>query len=227
MAAQVVHVGMGFEWLIPPICRVHCRIHGKVGVLDAASILDITFFRIICLLILPNRTSAGLYYFSARLAPETYSALAIWITGWANIIGQVTLACSIDCTVAQMITTAIAVSTNGSVILSSGPTYGILIAILFVHGFVCSAGTRILAPLNLFYGLLTETVVAIITLLVGSGDHTLSTKDTFTLFEKNTGWANDGWPFLLSFMAPCWHLLLEVIGLMRSCNPISYFSRTS
>lgn len=50
-----------------------------------------------------------------------------------------------------MITTAIAVSSDGETILSLGATYGILLAILFSHGVVCSAATRILAKLNLFY----------------------------------------------------------------------------
>ena len=45
-----------------------------------------------------SRTSAGLYYFSAKLAPPRYAALASWITGWANVTGQVTLVCSIDFT---------------------------------------------------------------------------------------------------------------------------------
>jgi amino acid transporter len=55
-------------------------------------------------------TSAGLYYFSAKMAPEKYAPLASWITGtsfffffiacthtmhlgWANITGQVSLVC--------------------------------------------------------------------------------------------------------------------------------------
>lgn len=50
-----------------------------------------------------------------------------------------------------MITTAIAVNTNGALVMSAGATYGILLAILFVHGLVCSAATSILARLNLFY----------------------------------------------------------------------------
>ncbi len=54
-----------------------------------------------------------------------------------------------------MITTAIAVNTDGTVILGAGPTYGILLAILVVHGIICSAATKILARLNLFYGFLT------------------------------------------------------------------------
>jgi hypothetical protein len=50
-----------------------------------------------------------------------------------------------------MITTAIAVNTDGNVIISNGATFGILLAIVFSHGIVCSAGTKILARLNLFY----------------------------------------------------------------------------
>ena len=71
--------------------------------------------------------------------------------GWANVTGQVTLVCGIDYTCAQMITTAIAVNTDGNVIVSNGATFGIFLAIVFSHGFVCSAGTKILARLNLFY----------------------------------------------------------------------------
>jgi hypothetical protein len=55
---------------------------------------------------------------------------------------------------AQMITSAIAVNTDGAVVLSAGATYGILLAILFFHGIVCSAATNILARLNLGYVLI-------------------------------------------------------------------------
>ncbi len=50
-----------------------------------------------------------------------------------------------------MITSAITVGSDGAVVLGTGATYGILLAILVSHGVVCSAGTRILARLNLFY----------------------------------------------------------------------------
>ena len=52
-----------------------------------------------------------------------------------------------------MITTAITIGSDGAVVLSAGATYGILLAILLAHGIVCSAATRILARLNLFYTL--------------------------------------------------------------------------
>jgi len=153
-------------------------------------------------------TSAGLYYFSAKLAPPKYAPLASWITGWANVTGQVTLVCGIDFTCAQMITTAIAVSSDGDTIVSSGATFGILLAILFSHGIVCSSATSILARLNLFYVLITvgTTVAAIISLLVLSDGNRASTSDAFTLFENNSGWASDGWAFMLAFTAPMWTL---------------------
>ncbi|KAI0754561.1 amino acid transporter [Daedaleopsis nitida] len=202
------HVGMVWGWFIP--CMFIMCI--AVSMAELASSMP---------------TSAGLYYFSAKLAPERYSALASWITGWANVTGQITLVCSIDYTVAQMITTAIAVSTDGSVILGAGSTYGILIAILTIHGLICSAATRVLARINLFYALLTvgATVGAIISLLVCSGDSKVSTQTAFTSFENNSGWANDGWAFLLSFAAPMWsltgydsaaHISEEVSGAARA-----------
>ncbi|KAH9922972.1 amino acid transporter [Fomitopsis serialis] len=151
-------------------------------------------------------TSAGLYYFSAKLAPEKYAPLASWITGWANITGQVTLVCSIDYTLAQMITTAIAAGTDGSVILGPGPTYGILLAMLFLHGMICSAATRVLARLNLFYAVVTfgATVAATILLPVCAGENRVSTKVAFTSYENFTGWSNSGWAFLLAFTVPMW-----------------------
>lgn len=75
-------------------------------------------------------------------------------SGWANVTGQISLVCSIDFTCAQMITTAIAVGSDGETILSLGATYGILLAILFSHGIVCSAATSVLARINLFYALI-------------------------------------------------------------------------
>ncbi|EPT00889.1 hypothetical protein FOMPIDRAFT_1121835 [Fomitopsis schrenkii] len=209
------HVGMIFGWLIPSLFVMAV----------AASIAELAS---------SMPTSAGLYYFSAKLAPPRYAALASWITGWANITGQITLVCSIDFTCAQMITSALAVGSDGAVSLGSGPTYGILLAILVVHGFVCSAATNVLARLNLFYVVVNgewyrcavgTTVAAIIALLVCSGDQRVSTKDAFTMFENNTGWANNGWAFLLAFTAPMWtltgydsaaHIAEETAGAARA-----------
>jgi len=68
--------------------------------------------------------------------------------------------CGIDFTCAQMITTAIAVNSDGAVILSAGATFGIL-AIVSSHGIVYSAATQVLARLNLFYVLITGEFVTL------------------------------------------------------------------
>ncbi|TRM58833.1 amino acid/polyamine transporter I [Schizophyllum amplum] len=202
------HVGWVFGWLIPCLFVIPIAM---------------------CLAELTSSmpTSAGLYYFSAKLAPARHAALASWVTGWANITGQVALICSIDFTCAQMIVTAISVNSDGETNLSSAATYGILWAILISHGFVCSAATSVLARLNLAYVVINigTTVAAIVALLVGAGDSKVSTRDAFTLFENNTGWANNGWAFLLSFTAPMWtltgydsaaHISEEVAGAARA-----------
>jgi len=107
-----------------------------------------------------------------------------------------------------MITTAIAVGSDGNIILSAGATFGILLAILFCHGIVCSAGTQILARLNLFYVFINvgTTIAVIISLLVLSDGNRATTADAFTLFENNSGWGNSGWAFMLAFTSPMWTL---------------------
>ena len=56
-----------------------------------------------------------------------------------------------------MITTALNVGSDGAIDLGAGPTFGILLAILFTHGLVCSAATSVLARLNIFYVLVNGT----------------------------------------------------------------------
>ncbi|CCM05746.1 uncharacterized protein FIBRA_07978 [Fibroporia radiculosa] len=202
------HVGLVWGWFIPcwfVMCVAACMA-------ELASSMP---------------TSAGLYYFSAKLAPPRYAALASWITGWANITGQVTLVCSIDYTIAEMISTAVSIGTDGSINLGPGPTYGMMLGLLVMHGVVCSAATKVLARLNLFYAFVTFAVTAgaIIALLVCPGENRVSAKDAFTLYENHTGWANEGWAFLLAFTVPMWtftgydsaaHISEEVSGAARA-----------
>ena len=74
-----------------------------------------------------------------------------------------------------MITTALAVGSDGAINLGDGPTFGILLAILFLHGIVCSAATGILARLNLFYvvinGVYFRLLLAVIRILSRSLTH--------------------------------------------------------
>ncbi|KAJ8581997.1 amino acid transporter [Rhizopogon salebrosus TDB-379] len=153
-------------------------------------------------------TSAGLYYFSAKMASKERSALASWITGWSNITGQVTLICSINFSCTELITTAIAMGTDGAVILGSGATFGILMGIHLTQAFLCSAGTRVLARMTvlIMVVIMATTIGAIVSLLACAGDQRVSSKDAWTKFENNTGWSNNVWAFILAFTSPMWSL---------------------
>lgn len=153
-------------------------------------------------------TSAGLYYFSAKMASKEHSALASWITGWSNITGQVTLICSINFSCTELITTAIAMSTDGAVVLGSGATFGILTAIHLTQAIFCSAGTRLLARMTVvtMVLILTTSIGAIVSLLACAGDQRASSADAWTKFENNTGWTNNVWAFILAFTSPMWSL---------------------
>ncbi|RPD67500.1 amino acid transporter [Lentinus tigrinus ALCF2SS1-7] len=201
------HVGMVYGWIIP--CMFVMTVAASMAELTSA---------------MP--TSGGLYYFSARLAPRRWAPLACWITGWANVTGQVALMCSSDYLTAQMIATALEARSDGAVKLGLGPTYGLMIALLVSHGIVCSFKTSILARINVYYVVLNlGTLIALtVALLVCSGGQRVSAKTAFTSFENNTGWSNNGWAFLLSFYAPMWtmvgydsaaHLSEETTGAAR------------
>lgn len=153
-------------------------------------------------------TSAGLYYFSAKMASKEQSALASWITGWSNIMGQVTLICSINFSCTELITTAIAMGTDGAVVLGSGATFGILMAIHLTQLIFCSAGTRILARMTvvIMVLILSTSIGAIVSLLACAGDQRVSSMDAWTKFENNTGWSNNVWAFILAFTSPMWSL---------------------
>ncbi|KAM6496771.1 amino acid transporter [Amanita muscaria] len=183
------HVGMVFGWLIPSVF-VLCV---------AMSLAE---------LVSSMPTSGGIYYFAAKLAPERYSALVSWITGWANVTGQIALLASIDYQSAQMLAVGIQVGSDGK--LNPGPAwiYGMLVAVLLSHALVCSSATRVIARLTFFYaGIYVGMSLALsIALFVVAGPNRVSAGDAFLLFENNTGWTNNGWAFLLSFTSAMWDL---------------------
>ncbi|KAI0036099.1 amino acid/polyamine transporter I [Vararia minispora EC-137] len=154
-------------------------------------------------------TSAGLYYFSAKLAPPEWAPLASWITGWANVTGQIALLCSIEYTCALMITTAIATGSDSRIIPSSGATFGILLAILALHSVMSAFATKIIARLTVLYTAMNVgTSVAVIVAMVVCGRQNLvSSEIAWTDFTNDTGWTNDGFAFLLAFVATMWDLI--------------------
>lgn len=85
---------MTFGWIIPclfVICVVLSLAELASAMPYALQTIPLFFFTY-----KNDRTSAGLYYFSAKLSPPKYAPLISWITGWANVTGQIMLVCSIE-----------------------------------------------------------------------------------------------------------------------------------
>ncbi|KAF9445829.1 amino acid transporter [Macrolepiota fuliginosa MF-IS2] len=182
------HLGMIFGWIIPCLFVVTV----------ALSLAELTS---------AMPTSAGLYYFSAKLVPSEWVPLVCWITGWANVTGQILLVSSIEFTNAQLITTGIAVASDGKTLLGPAPTFGIILALLFSHSIVCPANSRILARLSLLTGFINvaTAISTAIALIVVSGPNRTPARDAFLLLENHTDW-NNGWAFIMSFTGAMWTL---------------------
>ncbi|KAF9440925.1 amino acid transporter [Macrolepiota fuliginosa MF-IS2] len=183
------HLGMTFGWIIPSLFVI-CVVLSLAELTSAMP------------------TSAGLYYFSAKLAPPEYAPLLSWITGWANVTGQILLVCSIEFVTAQMITIAISAGTDGRINLGPGPTFGIILACLFSHSIICASNSRILAKISLFTGFINvgTTISTAIALIVVPGSNRTPARDAFLLMENNTEWSNNPWAFVLSFTGAMWAL---------------------
>ncbi|EKM79742.1 hypothetical protein AGABI1DRAFT_113049 [Agaricus bisporus var. burnettii JB137-S8] len=209
------HVGMTFGWIIPCLFVI-CVV---LSLAELASAMP---------------TSAGLYYFSAKLSPPKYAPLISWITGWANVTGQIMLVCSIEFVNAQMITTGIAIGSDGKILLGPAETYGILLCILVSHAIMCSANSRVLARLSLITGFVNvaTTISTAIALIVMSGSKRVSGKDAFTLLENHSGWNNNGWAFIMSFTSAMWVLtgydaaahISEEISFAEKAAPLAMIS---
>jgi hypothetical protein len=84
------HIGMVFGWLIP--CLFVGTVALSMAELTSSMPCDIIFLlHTSSYLTSDLRTSAGLYYFAAKLAPPGYGPLASWITGTSPLLSYVTL----------------------------------------------------------------------------------------------------------------------------------------
>lgn len=151
-------------------------------------------------------TCGVLYYWAARLAPRRYSALAAWLTGWTNVIGQLALVCSIEFTTAAMIADAVSISSNFTVFYSDAIKYGLTLALLALHLVICSSATHVLAKLNYLYVLINfgTFIAVLVTLGVMADKHSASV--AFSDFQNNSKWESSGFTWLLSMTAAMWCL---------------------
>ena len=92
-------------------------------------------------------TSGGPYFWSAMLAPPSWSPFLAWLTGWFNLLGQVAVTTGITFGLAGLISTAITVK-SPDYEQTAAKTIGIYAALLVSHGVVNTFGVKGLRLLN-------------------------------------------------------------------------------
>jgi amino acid permease (GABA permease) len=140
-------------------------------------------------------TAGGLYYWAAKLAPQSNRNPACWswFTGWFNLLGQVAVTAGIDFGAASFamaflnLTTGIGV-THARVVIA----FGIILAI---HGLLNTFGVRVVAFLSdvsVWWHILGVLIIVGALIIVPS--HHQSASFVFTNFVNHTGlgWVGSG-----------------------------------
>lgn len=137
-------------------------------------------------------TSGGLYYWAGILVPQRHKALASWLTGWFNLIGQFAVTAAIDFGLAMLTASVISLVSNGQWSPQSYHVVLIHLAIVVSHGVCNSLGIRFLAWLtyvSTWWQLIAPIVVAL-ALLIGARQGHQTVRFVFFEFKNETGWTN-------------------------------------
>ena len=138
-------------------------------------------------------TSGGPYFWAALLAPPKHSALAAWITGWFNLLGQVAVTTGISFGLANLIATSVLVK-NPDYESTPAKTIGIYAAILVSHGLVNTFGVHALRYLNNVSIILHSVGVSVLCIAVLAKAPTHQPASfVFGTFNDGTGVDGPGW----------------------------------
>jgi len=147
-----------------------------------------------------------LYYWTYSLAsPECRNFLS-WIVGYANTIGTSTAVASVDWAFAVQVTAAASMGTNQRYAPTLPQTFGVYVAIILLHGLVCTFGTKILARLQTLWVLLNVILclaIIIVLPITTPAEYRNTAAHVFGNFTNESGWPA-GFAFILSFLAPLW-----------------------
>lgn len=144
-------------------------------------------------------TSAGLYFWAHRLAPERSAAAWAWFTGWFNVLGQVAVTAGIDFGAASFLAAYLNLEFGFEV--TPGRTILLFAAILLLHGLLNTFGVRIVGLLNnISVWWHVVGVVVIVGALVVVPDSHQSASFVFTEFVNHTGWGSGLYVVLLGLL---------------------------
>ena len=161
-------------------------------------------------------TAGGLYYWAAKLAPESGRDPAkwSWFVGWFNLIGQVAVTAGIDFGLATF-TTALLNLTIGYPV-SPQSTIAVYAVVLILHGLLNTFGIRLVKLLNdlsVWWHIVGVAVIVVVCTLLNQHTRT----DLGTVFSKtvnNTGF--DGASIGFGLMILGIPLYVALIGLLNA-----------
>ncbi|KAA1082487.1 hypothetical protein PGT21_004937 [Puccinia graminis f. sp. tritici] len=141
-------------------------------------------------------TSGGPYFWSAVLAKPSQSALAAWITGWFNLVGQVAVTTGISYGCANLISSTAAIIHPDRYTPTSGTIIGIHAGLLISHGLINTFGVGLLRLFNHSSIILHSLGVGslAIALLAKARFHQTSQFVFFKFYDGTGGWSERASP---------------------------------
>jgi amino acid transporter len=161
-------------------------------------------------------TAGGLYYWAAKLAPESGGNPAAWswFVGWFNFVGQVAVTAGIDFGLAFFINAFLNIVFG----VSTAPivTIVILAIVLFIHGLLNTFGIRLVKLLNdvsVWWHVVGVAAIVLVTVVLNQHSRTdLGT--VFSTFVNNSGSGGDNpeWPGIILFGIPLYVILIGFLN---------------
>jgi amino acid transporter len=162
-------------------------------------------------------TAGGLYYWAAKLAPESGGNPAAWswFVGWFNLVGQVAVTAGIDFGLAFFINAFLNIVWG----VPTTPPYTIAIygIVLVIHALLNTFGIRIVTLLNdvsVWWHIVGVAAIVLVTVVLNQHERT-DIGTVFSTFVNNTGSGGDNpqWPGPILFGIP---LYVMLIGLLNA-----------
>ncbi|KIP03794.1 hypothetical protein PHLGIDRAFT_495706 [Phlebiopsis gigantea 11061_1 CR5-6] len=151
-------------------------------------------------------TSGGLYFWSYKYSSPRWRTLVSWLVGYCNTMGNIAGVASIIWGCAVQLMAAVSIGSGLTFTPTNAQLFGVFTALMVLDGLVASTATRILARLQGFYAALNLLLcLAIIIALPAATPKEFKNSASYALggFSNLSNW-NDGWAFILSFLAPLW-----------------------
>ncbi|KAG7098496.1 hypothetical protein E1B28_000440 [Marasmius oreades] len=151
-------------------------------------------------------TAGGLYYWTFKFSSPRYRKLLSWLIGYINTSAYIAGLASVDWGCATQLLAAVTIGSGGRFVPTNAQIYGLYCALLVLHAIMASLATKVIARLQYFYVFLNIALflTIIIALPVATPrEFVNSASYAFGHFENVSGW-NNGYAFILSFLAPAW-----------------------